>query len=182
MTMQPGMILGVKRIPYKHYGVYAGMFEGMHYVIHYADNKNNNGKGRIELTPLHEFRQDDPCWIEDYNGQVKYTDAVLETSLARAFSRLNEQNYDILTNNCEHFATWCVAGICQSQQISEIVAGLIIDPLQTVQIKIRDCILTMVSKAFNQNLQAPATIAGLLLLSTLFLTADQKEKTNSFSG
>lgn len=178
LDMQPGMVIGVKRIPYKHYGIYAGKFEGMHYIIHYADNKVNGGKGKIELILFHEFQNDDPCWIESYNGQIEYTDVVLEQSLARAVSRLNEQKYNLLTNNCEHFATWCVTGISQSPQIAEIVAGLIIEPKQIVQAKIMDCIVTMTTKAFKRNPLA-TTMIGLLALGTLFLTADYNKGSNT---
>ena len=36
----------------------------------------------------------------------------------RAESRLGEQRYDLLTNNCEHFATWCKTGRQESEQLA----------------------------------------------------------------
>jgi hypothetical protein len=39
----------------------------------------------------------------------------------RAESRLGEKKYNLLFNNCEHFATWCKTGIATSRQIQEFV-------------------------------------------------------------
>ncbi len=36
----------------------------------------------------------------------------------RAQSRLGEQRYDLLTNNCEHFANWCKTGRSDCEQLA----------------------------------------------------------------
>lgn len=36
----------------------------------------------------------------------------------RAKSRLGEQRYDLLTNNCEHFANWCKTGRSDCEQLA----------------------------------------------------------------
>jgi hypothetical protein len=38
-------------------------------------------------------------------------------TLRRAMSRLGEQNYNLLFNNCEHFAHWCKTGRHRSEQV-----------------------------------------------------------------
>ncbi len=43
----------------------------------------------------------------------------------RAKSRLGEQRYDLLTNNCEHFANWCTTGRSDCEQLAGF--GLQID-------------------------------------------------------
>lgn len=40
--------------------------------------------------------------------------------VARAQNRLGENTFSLLFNNCEHFASWCVTGISNSDQISKI--------------------------------------------------------------
>jgi hypothetical protein len=40
--------------------------------------------------------------------------------IARAESRLGEGNFHLLFNNCEHFASWCVTGISNSNQVDAI--------------------------------------------------------------
>ncbi|MGC6482910.1 MAG: lecithin retinol acyltransferase family protein [Synechococcus sp.] len=42
-------------------------------------------------------------------------------TLRRAMSRIGEQNYNLLFNNCEHFATWCKTGRHHSAQVTGVV-------------------------------------------------------------
>ena len=39
----------------------------------------------------------------------------------RAESRLGEHKYNLLFNNCEHFASWCKTGVSESQQVKDFV-------------------------------------------------------------
>jgi hypothetical protein len=43
-----------------------------------------------------------------------------EAVIQRARSRLNEKSYDLLENNCEHFAVWCKTGRPESTQIRAV--------------------------------------------------------------
>ncbi len=40
-------------------------------------------------------------------------------TLRRAMNRLGEQRYNLLFNNCEHFATWCKTGTHRSNQMED---------------------------------------------------------------
>jgi len=40
--------------------------------------------------------------------------------IARAESRLGERRFDIVLNNCEHFASWCKTGLSESRQVEAI--------------------------------------------------------------
>ena len=42
-------------------------------------------------------------------------------TLLRAMSRIGEQNYNLLFNNCEHFATWCKTGRHRSDQVNSVL-------------------------------------------------------------
>jgi len=46
----------------------------------------------------------------------------IETVVARARSRLGEDGYRLLSNNCEHFCEWCVHGRNRSLQIEQWLA------------------------------------------------------------
>jgi hypothetical protein len=60
-------------------------------------------------------------YIRDYlDGFAFISDHVVE----RAQSRLGEQKYNLLFNNCEHFASWCKTGISYSKQITNFVPHL----------------------------------------------------------
>lgn len=41
-------------------------------------------------------------------------------TVERAMSRLGEDKYNLVTNNCEHFAIWCKTGLSESMQIKQV--------------------------------------------------------------
>lgn len=47
-----------------------------------------------------------------------------EETIQRARSRLGETKYDLIFNNCEHFAIWCKTGIHESHQVDEVAKVL----------------------------------------------------------
>lgn len=46
----------------------------------------------------------------------------------RAKSRLYEQKYNLIFNNCEHFAIWCKTGVKGSKQVEEILDTIFSQP------------------------------------------------------
>jgi hypothetical protein len=65
-------------------------------------------------------------------GQSKAfaADAVIE----RAESRLGRADFDLVFNNCEHFATWCKTGISDSEQVYALWRT-ILDPMTYVRLR-----------------------------------------------
>lgn len=55
-----------------------------------------------------------------------------EETVQRARSRLGERNYNIVTNNCEHFAIWCKTGLQESTQVTALLNAIAL-ARQTVQ-------------------------------------------------
>jgi hypothetical protein len=47
-----------------------------------------------------------------------------EAAVARAKSALGQDGYDLASNNCEHFATWCVAGEHASAQVETTLSAV----------------------------------------------------------
>ncbi|HKU00875.1 MAG TPA: lecithin retinol acyltransferase family protein [Paraburkholderia sp.] len=97
------------RTGYSHHGIYVG--EGR--VVHYAGLCTSLHRGPIEEVSLERFAAGHevsvvahPCAA--YAGRA---------AVARARSRLGEDRYRLLTNNCEHFCTWCVDGKGRSEQV-----------------------------------------------------------------
>lgn len=102
---------------YEHHGIDCG--DGT--VIHYRKPSET-----IERTSLATFTRGNYIYIKEYlKGFCFIPDIVVQ----RAESRLGEQKYNLLFNNCEHFATWCKTGINDSKQIRDFVP--IITQLQT---------------------------------------------------
>ncbi|TVQ14314.1 MAG: hypothetical protein EA368_01350 [Leptolyngbya sp. DLM2.Bin27] len=56
-----------------------------------------------------------------------------DTVIERAASRLGERQYDLLQNNCEHFANWCTTGRSESRQLASF--GLRLDQLNLPELR-----------------------------------------------
>jgi hypothetical protein len=84
------------------------------------------------------------------DGKTTYLRDLLEKTYSpeavvfRAESRLGEEEYELIFNNCEHFATWCKTGIHESKQSENaqifylLIGGFslgITDPNDAVTIK-----------------------------------------------
>ena len=97
---------------YKHYGIDCG--DGT--VIHYRKPSEV-----IEQTSMATFSQGNPIYVAQYSKGFAYIpDVVVE----RAKSRLGEHDYNLLSNNCEHFACWCKTGISNSKQIRNYLPAI----------------------------------------------------------
>ncbi|NJO41089.1 MAG: hypothetical protein HC769_10275 [Cyanobacteria bacterium CRU_2_1] len=91
---------------YEHHGIDCG--DGT--VIHYHKGQD----AVVTRTSYEAFARATPVYTKRY--AVSYVpDVVVE----RAESRLGERQYSLLTNNCEHFATWCKTGRNESNQLAE---------------------------------------------------------------
>lgn len=105
-AFQPGDHLVVSRGLYTHHGIYAGD----NWVVH-----KDFGPVRLESLAVfgdgHKIRLCPP----------QKGDFPAATILARAVSRLGEDRYDLLADNCEHFVRWCRSGKADSPQVT---AGL----------------------------------------------------------
>lgn len=107
------------RTGYTHHGIYLGTFEGLGFVIHYSGFAKAFDKGSVEVTTLDEFRGEaKDIYIVDYpeneKGYGKFE------IIDRAFSKLGEDEYNLFTNNCEHFACWCITGESKSTQVERV--------------------------------------------------------------
>ena len=94
----------VKRLGYRHHGISAGPGRVIHYAgfIRYPH-------GLIEEISLSDFARGRELIV---GPPPAGGDAILR----RARLRLGETRYDLFTNNCEHFATWCQTGQHRSRQ------------------------------------------------------------------
>jgi hypothetical protein len=93
---------------YTHHGIYAG--HGI--VIHYAGFSRSWQAGPVEELTLAEFAQGRPLGIVDH-PRTPYT---AQQIVDRARTRLGEQHYDLLRNNCEHFCNECINAMHRSAQ------------------------------------------------------------------
>jgi len=99
---------------YQHHGIYIGNNQ----VVHYAGWADELKTGKVEIISLENFRLQETIKKFIY-ADIKAKYSRIDT-VKRAKSRLNEDLYDLFSNNCEHFSHWCVTGESQSYQISQI--------------------------------------------------------------
>jgi Lecithin retinol acyltransferase/PspA/IM30 family len=92
---------------YEHHGIDCG--DGS--VIHYRKPSET-----IERTSIDVFAKGGRVFVRPY--QVCY---IPDTVILRAESRLGERQYNLLFNNCEHFATWCKTGLSESLQVRNFI-------------------------------------------------------------
>jgi Lecithin retinol acyltransferase len=110
-----GAHLATPRRGYVHHGIYVG--DGQ--VVHYSGLAQGLRRGPIELATLTEFSRGRPLWeVAEPLRRFSGTEAA-----RRAISRIGEDRYHVLTNNCEHFTGWCLHGIARSEQVEAMLAA-----------------------------------------------------------
>lgn len=98
---------------YTHHGIYVGRG----HVVQYGGLSGGLHRGPVEEIPLSQFTNGRPIWIRlEGSGRQDRPEVV-----RRARSRLGEDRYHVLTNNCEHFCEWCVHGQHRSYQVEELL-------------------------------------------------------------
>ena len=129
-----GDVIYVDRGLYKHFGIYSGNKQ----VIHYVKESGEFLQGKIS-----ESRADLPIFsavaprISLFDGLrlIKVLYDLIKSEKGKLFSPKETVNrarscigmgkYDLIFHNCEHFAVWCKTGIEKSEQIDEMIDMLI---------------------------------------------------------
>ncbi|CAM2184738.1 hypothetical protein PSAC2689_50416 [Paraburkholderia sacchari] len=104
-----GSHLVTKRLGYTHHGVYAGAGK----VVHYTGLSRSLHRGPVQEVTLKAFAHGHPVWIR----QCPSARFAGREAVRRAYSRLGENRYRLISNNCEHFCMWCLHGESRSEQI-----------------------------------------------------------------
>jgi hypothetical protein len=108
----------VDRGIYYHHGIHIGDFK----VIHYTEGGGSVSKGKVKKTSLKRFL--DGATKLDI---VKHENPIFspEEIIERAKSRIDEDDYSLFSNNCEHFCNWCIEGVAESEQVQTVVTILV---------------------------------------------------------
>ena len=140
--LYPGDIIGIKRpLGYEHFAVYAGNGR----VIHFAARDGDFGDAAIREAPIADFLDgqsdffvlDFSCAHVELDGDTQtlpYDDLPriysAEETLQRAKSVMQgneygfDKHYDLVSNNCEHFAIWCKTGQIRSYRVSRFIKSI----------------------------------------------------------
>ena len=109
-----GAHMVTRRWGYTHHGIYVGA--GL--VVQYGGLSLGLRRGPVEEVTLSQFSLGRAVSIRSPES----TSLGREEILSRARSRLGEDRYHVLRNNCEHFCEWCVSGEHRSYQVDRLVA------------------------------------------------------------
>jgi hypothetical protein len=109
-----GAHLVTSRCGYEHHGIYVGAGR----VVHYAGFAAGHCRGPVVEVTLDCFAAGSAISIR-VHPCAQYVGA---ETIRRARSRLGENHYRLLTNNCEHFCAWCLSGESRSQQVETCLA------------------------------------------------------------
>ncbi|MEX3812294.1 lecithin retinol acyltransferase family protein [Paraburkholderia sp. BR13439] len=104
-----GAHLVTQRNGYEHHGIYVGNGR----VVHYSGFAGSAHRGPVEEVELARF-------AAGHSMSVRATPSAIYVgaeAVSRARSRLGENRYRLLTNNCEHFCAWCLLGESRSDQV-----------------------------------------------------------------
>lgn len=102
MSFKPGDHILTSRGVYTHHGIVLNATSVIHYL-----------KTGVIKSNLQEFAKGAPISL---HPTLTRTFTHNET-VYRAKSRLGENNYNLIFNNCECFANWCVQGLSYSGQV-----------------------------------------------------------------
>lgn len=82
-------------------------------VIHFA--RDDGKRCVVKSEPLKKYKEDFGGWRMVSVASPENADRVLQ----RARSKVGKDDYNIMTNNCEHFANWCMEGRFNSVQVND---------------------------------------------------------------
>ena len=112
-------------VTYQHYGIDLG--DGT--VVHARpyDFRHPFGGGRVVRTSRDDFSQGAAMKVRNEPPARYSPDEVAE----RALSHEGREGYDLVIDNCEHFATWCSTGRRASRQVDIVMARMAAAVLRT---------------------------------------------------
>lgn len=116
LTLSPGDHIRVWRGVYFHHGI----FVGGDAVVHFTDVRNSKASASVRRCTRSEFANGGTIERVAYRQSLPATEVV-----RRAIAGLGGRGYDVLSNNCEHFARWCKVGQHASEQVRRAGAGTV---------------------------------------------------------
>jgi len=137
----------------RHDGIYVGDGRVIHMASRPGHNKDKRGAS-IQLGTLTAFAAGQPVTVRPY-VHADDPDVIIE----RAMSRLGDGDYNLVFNNCQHFARWCVTGEQVSEQVNAGTAraGAVLAPVIGMPVGIA----LVGSAGLASGLSGPGIMSGL---------------------
>ncbi len=122
---QKGDHIRVSRGLYNHHGVYISDDEVIHFTGTDDDNIFDWSKNEVIRTTLKEFLRGGRLEVKQYTQQELEDLYPVEHIVIYARACLGDKGYNLVFNNCEHFANVCTLGRFRSKQVERVFDALI---------------------------------------------------------
>jgi len=122
--LQIGDIIFTDYIHIRHYGVYAGKGRVIH---HAGENSIFDANIGIREISLMQFAKDKKFVVVQFvENHAESKNLSREEAVRHVRSRMGERSYNLIFNNCEHFALWCKTGKSKSIQVERAITVAIV--------------------------------------------------------
>ncbi|KAK3607993.1 hypothetical protein CHS0354_009928 [Potamilus streckersoni] len=118
-------------IEYYHHGIFLGHRKG---VADFGGNNKRDARPRIvDILQFTEYGKRRLIRLKYPSGQCLPPEVVVENAKKLVENPDRWGVYDLLNNNCEHFATKCKTGVAVSRQVIDSIRKCIMNPLQAIR-------------------------------------------------
>ena len=108
---------------YYHHGVYVSDAEVIHFTGDDDDSVLDWSKAHVIKTSLARFLNGGSVEVKEYNDSELQDLYPVEGIVNYARSCLGDGGYNLIFNNCEHFANSCTLGRFRSRQVENVLGG-----------------------------------------------------------
>lgn len=116
----PGDMIRTDTGRYYHMGIYIGNEQVIHFAGPDAHRLTDASMATIRQDSLEHFAMQGKIEVRDYSFIERFKKHSRKKTVEKAKEHLGEGGYDIIYNNCEHFANLCVFGVPFSTQIDNM--------------------------------------------------------------
>lgn len=109
----------VNRGLYYHHGIYADDYCVFHFASP-SDNEMNPETARVLYTTLDQFLKGGILEVREYSFEEINKKRNPKEIIDEAIKSIGEGGYNVISNNCEHFANRCVFGESTSEQVESV--------------------------------------------------------------
>lgn len=115
----PGAHIRVQVDSVYHHGIYIGDNKVVQFGLPMSIYQDPNTI-KIMESPIEDFLNGGFLEVRVYDKKEKKSKNKDSDIVKIALSKVGEGNYNLLTNNCEHFANYCVFGKKTSSQVDKV--------------------------------------------------------------
>lgn len=109
---------------YYHHGIYIDDDNVCQFASTINGHETDPAYACVCVTSLNDFLKGGILEVSEYNDDELKEKRQPQEIVNAALSRLGEKGYDLIKNNCEHFANECVFGKRMSDQVDNVMTLL----------------------------------------------------------